>query len=96
MVVLEVGDTLEGVTPRQQDKSSALCHSAKDSGFETVGKFADVAVVCLGLGTPPIHTGALFSVDHACDSRVLGHVTSCQRTGGIGGGNIYVFWLPCL
>lgn len=85
VVVLEVGDTLGGRTPRQQDKSSTLCHRDKDVELWlwNCGKFADIAVICIVLGTQPVHIGALFSVDHSCDNRVLGYFNSYQKTGGI-------------
>lgn len=103
MVVLEAGDKLGG--NRQQDShlsASFSVHRSKGwgSGFEMVGKFAESAVVCRVLGTQPLPIGALFSVDHSCDNRGLGHVIDDQKSGGRGQvwreKNICVFWLLVL
>lgn len=98
VVVLEVGDMLGGRTPRQQDRSSTLCHRDQDVELwlEIMGKFADFAAICIVRGTQPLLIGALFSVDHSCDNRVLGYSLVIRKLGEFGGEKIYVFWLPCL
>lgn len=53
------------------------------SGFEIVGTFADIIVVCRVLGTQPLLIGALFSVDHSCDNRGLEHFINYWKIGVI-------------
>lgn len=99
VVVLEVGDKLGGTGNRTVISLLHSVHRSKGwgSGFEMVGKFAESAVICRVLGTQPLPIGALFSVDHSCDNRGLGHFIDDQKSGGRGQvwreKNICVFWL---
>lgn len=61
------------------------------SGFEIVGMFADITVVCRVLGTQPLLIGALFSVDHSCDNRGLEHFITYWKIGVIWRGKTSTF-----
>ena len=88
VVVLEVGNKLRRRASRQQDSHLLLHPSVHrdrewSSGFEIVGTFADITVVCRVLGTQPLLIGALFSVDHSCDNRGLEHFINYWKIGVI-------------
>lgn len=77
MVVLEVGRKDTQTTGQISNPLS------QGQGRGALALTLGVSWLTLQLGTQPVHTGALFSVDPSRDSRVLGCFLSYQKTGGI-------------
>lgn len=94
VVVLEVGDKLWGTGNRAV---IFLLHSLSTGARNGALALKWWVSLLRVLGTQPLPIGALFSLDHSCDNRGLGHFIDDQKSGGRGQvwrkKNICVFWL---